>query len=82
MIGADRFPEGCEEVDNQPHAHVQLTAVTDVNIHHTEELSLENRQIVVRDTASIFTATCFAVLLLRNMEEHAWETVTEDNHVA
>jgi hypothetical protein len=33
-------------------AHMQLTAVTDVNIHHIEELILENRRIAVRDIAS------------------------------
>jgi hypothetical protein len=65
-MGADRFSEAWEEINNLPHFHVQLRAVTDVNIHHIEGLILENRQIVLHDTASIFATTFFAVLLLRN----------------
>jgi hypothetical protein len=82
VIGADTFSEGWDEVDNPPHAHVQLRAVTDVNIHHIEELILENRQIVVHDIPFTFAATCFAVLLLRNLKENVRETATEDNHTA
>lgn len=47
-----RFSESHEQVTNWPHGYVQRTAVTDMNIHHIEELILENRRIKVCDTAS------------------------------
>jgi hypothetical protein len=48
----NNFSEGCQEVSNLPHAHVQPTAVCNVNIPHTEELILGNRRITVHDIAS------------------------------
>jgi hypothetical protein len=38
-----KFYKVCEEDANWLHAHVQQTAVTDVNIHHVTELNSESR---------------------------------------
>jgi hypothetical protein len=42
-----KFSECHQLVANQPHDHMELTAVVDVKICRTEELILENRQIKV-----------------------------------
>jgi hypothetical protein len=34
----NKISEGHEEVANWPYVHVQQIAVTDVNIHHVEDL--------------------------------------------
>lgn len=41
MTGINKFSKGCEEVVNWPHAHIQLMAVTEVNIHCAKEMTLE-----------------------------------------
>jgi hypothetical protein len=77
VIGADRFSEALKEVNNPPHAHVQLRTVTDVNIHHCEELILGNRQIILHDTASSLQQLALQRLLLRHLKkQNIWENVT------
>jgi hypothetical protein len=48
----NKFSEDCTEVSNLPHAHVQPTAVRNINIRDAEELILGNKRSTVCDTAS------------------------------
>jgi hypothetical protein len=47
-----KFPEICKEVVNILHAHIQPTAVWDVNVCFVKELILGDRQIALYDTAT------------------------------
>jgi histone-lysine N-methyltransferase SETMAR len=57
----NKFPEDREQVANRQHAHVQPTAVTDVNIRRVEELILESRRIAVPNIASKVRASAGSV---------------------
>jgi hypothetical protein len=59
---SNKFSEGCKEVLNLPHAHIQPTDLCDMFIHHVEVLILGNGLITVSNVA----VTCFAMMCTKH----------------